>query len=129
LAVAPRGDHDELQAALLNLLDNALKHSPRGSTIVCRGGTGDPGHWFLAVLDSGPGIPPRERRRVFEPFYRIGGELQRTTPGTGLGLALVKRTVERHHGHIELADNPPSGTRITLVLPTHAQPTPVTNNK
>jgi len=114
---APCGDVAALRRALLNLLDNALKHAPDGGNVSCRAGTSDENRWIMEVCDSGPGIPISERSRIFEAFYRIGDELRRTTPGTGLGLALVKRTAEAHGGNIDVDDAPGGGARFTLSLP------------
>lgn len=114
---APRGDAAALRRALLNLLDNALKHTPSGGSVSCHAHPLDARWWSIEVIDNGPGIPTHERARIFEPFYRIGDELRRTTPGTGLGLALVKRTAEAHGGRIEVSDAPEGGSCFTLSLP------------
>lgn len=60
-----------------------------------------------------------ERGRIFEAFYRIGDELRRSTPGTGLGLALVKLSAEAHGGRIEVGDAPQGGSCFTMTLPMH----------
>jgi signal transduction histidine kinase len=117
--VPPHGDVAALRRALLNLLDNALKHTPAGGHVNCHAGPLDDAHWSIEVTDTGAGIPPRERRRIFDAFYRIGDELRRTTPGTGLGLALVKRTAEAHGGRVEVDDAPGGGARFTITLPLH----------
>jgi signal transduction histidine kinase len=114
---APHGDAAALRRALINLLDNALKHTPAGGRVGCTARPLGADRWCIEVTDSGPGIPAHERARIFEAFYRIGHELRRTTPGTGLGLALVKRTAEAHGGRIEVADAPGGGSRFTLTLP------------
>lgn len=116
---APCGDVAALRRALLNLLDNALKHTPDGGNVNCRADLINHHRWTLEISDSGPGIPIRERSRIFDAFYRIGDELRRTTPGTGLGLALVKRTAEAHGGTIAVDDAPDGGARFTLSLPIH----------
>ncbi len=116
---APHGDAAALRRALLNLLDNAFKHTPPGGRVSCAAGPLDENRWSIEVTDSGPGIPVHEREKIFEVFYRIGDELRRTTPGTGLGLALVKRTAEAHGGRIEVSDAPGGGARFTLTLPIH----------
>lgn len=115
----PAGDVEALRRALLNLLDNAMKHTPDGGTVKCQTRPEGTSHWVLEVRDSGPGIPPGERQRIFEPFYRIGDELRRGTPGTGLGLALVRRTAEAHTGRVEVADAEGGGSVFTLILPIH----------
>ncbi len=113
----PSGDVAALRRALLNLLDNALKHTPDGGKVSCRVFAADAELWKMEVSDTGPGIPIAERGRVFEAFYRIGDELRRTTPGTGLGLALVKRTAEAHGGTITVSDAVGGGSIFTLTLP------------
>ncbi len=116
---APHGDAAALRRTLLNLLDNALKHTPADGKVTCRVQPLDENLWSIEVTDTGPGIPADERARIFEPFYRIGDELRRSTPGTGLGLALVKRTAEAHGGRITIDDAPNGGSRFTLTLPIH----------
>jgi signal transduction histidine kinase len=116
---APSGDVAALRRALLNLLDNALKHTPDGGNVICRADSIAHHRWTLEICDSGPGIPISERSRIFDAFYRIGDELRRTTPGTGLGLALVKRTAEAHGAIIAVDDAPDGGARFTLSLPMH----------
>jgi signal transduction histidine kinase len=113
----PSGDVAALRRALLNLLDNALKHTPEGGKVGCRAFPTDGETWKLEISDTGPGIPISERGRIFDAFYRIGDELRRTTPGTGLGLALVKRTAEAHGGTIIVSDAPQGGSVFTLSLP------------
>jgi two-component system nitrogen regulation sensor histidine kinase NtrY len=65
----------------------------------------------LVVSDDGVGIPPQDRRRVFEPYF------SRSENGTGLGLAIVSRIVADHHGYVRVQENPPRGTRFVLELP------------
>lgn len=115
----PGGDAAALRRALLNLLDNALKHTPDGGTVRCEIRAAAPAHWQIEVSDTGPGVPEAERERIFEPFYRIGSELRRTTPGVGLGLALVRRTAFEHCGQVAVSDSPDGGARFTLTLPLH----------
>ena len=107
------GDRELLQQALANLLDNALKFSPPGGRItlsVRRQGT----MVEITVADQGPGIPPAERFRATERFYRA--ESARHTPGSGLGLSLVQAVAQLHGGSLRLEDNEP-GLAATLALP------------
>ncbi|MCB8874857.1 sensor histidine kinase [Acidisoma silvae] len=107
------GDRDLLQQAVANLLENALKFSPPGKPILLGAGRlGD--RIEIVVADSGPGIPPEDRMRVTERFYR--GESARSTPGSGLGLSLVQAVVQLHNGTLRLEDNHP-GVRAVLSLP------------
>lgn len=121
-------DAPALQQVIVNLLDNALKHSPTGAAVrvglaVARA----PGHPHedrpakptatLWVIDEGAGIPAEEQERIFESFYRRGTELRRETSGVGLGLALVKRIVEAHQGSVRVQSRPGAGARFTVELP------------
>ncbi|HSH43145.1 MAG TPA: HAMP domain-containing sensor histidine kinase [Arenicellales bacterium] len=108
-----RGDRDLLFQAIANLVDNAIKYTPapgRVSLSVHHGSDAA----GVSVADSGPGIPAAVRDKVFERFYRT--EDSRRTPGSGLGLALVKAVVRLHDGRITLEDNEP-GLRVRLDLP------------
>lgn len=108
-----RGDADQLFQMVVNLLDNAIKYAPAESTVaVAVTITG--GYACIAIADRGPGIPAGERDRVFDRFHR--GERHRGTPGSGLGLSLVRAIALRHHGRIALEDNHP-GLRATVSLP------------
>ncbi|CAH2600625.1 Histidine kinase [Rhodovastum atsumiense] len=107
------GDRDMLQQAVANLLDNALKFSPPGSTIRLAGRSA--GRMVeIVVADQGPGIPAQDRSRATERFYR--GETARSTPGSGLGLSLVQAVATLHGGGLRLEDNKP-GLRAVITLP------------
>ncbi len=107
------GDRDMLQQAVANLLDNALKFSPPGSTI--RLAAGASGRMLeISVSDQGPGIPPEDRARATERFFR--GETARSTPGSGLGLSLVQAVAVLHGGTLRLEDNRP-GLRAVMSMP------------
>jgi signal transduction histidine kinase len=117
---APAGDASvhghapSLQALLVNLIDNAVRYTPARGRVtieVLRAG----GEVELRVTDTGPGIAPAERERVFDRFYRVPGS---EVPGSGLGLAIVKRIVELHHGRIALADGAGArGLRVSVWFP------------
>lgn len=114
-ALPAYGDRDMIQQAVANLLDNALKFSPAGSTIRLEA-SGEPGRGArIIVADQGPGIPEADRDRATERFYR--GESARSTPGSGLGLSLVQAVATLHGGVLRLEDNQP-GLRATLTLST-----------
>jgi signal transduction histidine kinase len=108
-----RGDADQLFQMLINLLDNAIKYSPADSEIRvslrC-----DAGGAHLEIADRGGGIPAGERERVFDRFHRL--ERHRGSPGSGLGLSLVRAIVHRHRGQIRLEDHRP-GLRVCVLLP------------
>jgi two-component system sensor histidine kinase MprB len=113
------GDAGGLSRAVLNLLDNAAKWSPSGGQVKVGLRQVDPTHAELVVADMGPGIPPQERRLVFERFYRSASA--RALPGSGLGLAIVKHVVLKHGGVLRVEDTVPGGqppgTSIYVLLP------------
>jgi len=96
--VATPGAEDALRILLSNLVDNAVRYTPPGGSIVVRVSSGA-GDAILEVLDDGPGIPEAERSRVFDRFYRVAGTDQ---PGSGLGLAIVRQVAELHRARVEL---------------------------
>jgi signal transduction histidine kinase len=112
-----RGVSDLLGRLLLYLLDNAIKYSPSGGTVQIDMGRDD-GHYEIAVVDEGPGVPPDARDRIFERFYRVdAARASNGTDGAGLGLAIARRIAEMHGGHLELTDSRPGRTALTLTLP------------
>jgi signal transduction histidine kinase len=109
-------DRDAIAGALLNLLQNAYKYSGDDKRIALS--VQAEGRWVdLSVEDHGVGIAPRDRKRIFERFYRVDNLLTRKTEGSGLGLAITKRIVEAHGGRIRLQSEPGKGSRFTLQLP------------
>ena len=110
-------DRAMLSQALLNLLQNAAKYGgeARQIDLVCRA---DNGRVELAVADKGPGIPRRERRRIFERFYRIDDRLDRKQEGSGLGLAIVRHVVQAHGGQVTVRNRPGGGAEFSILLPT-----------
>jgi two-component system OmpR family sensor kinase len=98
--VVVAGERDALETLLSNLVDNALRYTPRGGRVdVAALRDGDAA--VLEVVDTGPGIPPHERERVFDRFYRVGGG---DAPGSGLGLAIVRSIADRHGAQVRLAE-------------------------
>ena len=91
-----------------NLLENAIKYSPKTKLICCRLKK-QKNRIALEVIDEGSGIPSEQKKKVFEKFYRIGNEATRTTKGTGLGLYLCKKIALDHNADIYVTDNTPSG--------------------
>jgi two-component system phosphate regulon sensor histidine kinase PhoR len=111
-------DGRAVQQALVNLIDNAIKHSPAAETVTVRLSSGkEPGRVVIEVRDHGPGIPVTERERIFEPFYRRGSELRRETTGIGIGLAIVKHVADAHGGSVRVWNESGGGSRFTLELP------------
>jgi signal transduction histidine kinase len=112
------GDQYMVQQALANLLDNAIKFSPPGG-IVTLAAELHPDRVDLSVRDQGPGIPPDDRDRATERFFR--GEAARHTPGAGLGLALVQAVAQLHGGTLSLREAAP-GLLAVLSLPRNSGP-------
>jgi signal transduction histidine kinase len=112
-------DGHALQRVLVNLLDNAIKHSARDREVVV-GLEFDGPRVVLWVEDEGPGIPREEQQRIFERFYRIGSELQRQTQGVGLGLSIVKHLVEVHGGTVTVHSAVGEGSQFVVELPADA---------
>ena len=125
-------DGKALQQALVNLVDNALKHSPKGDivTVGLEAPSPQPGAQphasrithhasplLLWVEDRGEGIPASEHERIFERFYRRGSELRRQTQGVGIGLSIVKHIVEAHGGRVVVRSAPGEGSRFVIELP------------
>ena len=108
-----KGDPLLLQLLINNLLENAIKYSPKEKPIVCRLNERD-GKIELHVIDEGPGIPAGEKKNIFKKFYRIGDEATRQTQGTGLGLYLCKKIAEDHHAEITVADHLPAGSDFVV---------------
>jgi signal transduction histidine kinase len=107
------GDVQQLTILLNNLIDNALRHTPAGGQVdvtACR----ENGKPCLRVTDSGPGIAPSERLRVFDRFYRSADG---SSGGSGLGLAIVKAVAERHGAEVVLDDAPGQGLKVTVLFP------------
>jgi heavy metal sensor kinase len=109
-------DEDLLMQLLINLIDNALAHTPPGGAVVA-GCQPDDGSIRLWVGDTGDGIAAEHQDRVFDRFYRIDAGRSRDRGGTGLGLAICKAIAEAHGGTIGLTSRLGSGTRVEVVLP------------
>jgi signal transduction histidine kinase len=115
-------DGPALQQALVNLIDNAIKHSPNGSEVVVALSVDVHRALLeLSVSDSGPGIPGAEHEKIFERFYRLGSELRRETPGVGIGLSIVKHVVEAHGGEVRVKSEAGRGSRFTIEIPLKAE--------
>jgi PAS domain S-box-containing protein len=112
---AVRGDRDKLRQVLLNLLDNAIKYSPNGMTLVVSIRKRR-GRIRIAVRDRGLGIPRSERERVFEKFYRVDPDLARAPGGTGLGLYISRELVHRMGGEIGVQSTEGRGSTFYVDL-------------
>ena len=109
-------DRQRMVQVLRNLVGNAVKYSPTGSTIRIRG-KADKGCVLLQVSDEGVGIPPEETDRIFERFYRVDNSATRAVVGLGLGLAITRDLVEAHGGRIEVESTVNAGSTFTIRLP------------
>jgi signal transduction histidine kinase len=109
------GDPFLLQLLVGNLLDNALKYSPKEGAITLTLAT-EGRHVLLSVKDKGPGIPEEEKKKIFDKFYRSGQETTRQTKGTGLGLYLCRKIADDHKATIKVADNSPTGSIFTVTF-------------
>ncbi|MFI6451354.1 DUF4153 domain-containing protein [Streptosporangium amethystogenes] len=116
-----RADPDLLAQVLANLLDNAVRHSPDGGTVVLAAAAGGEGV-RLRVSDQGPGIAAEDRARAFERFSRLDAGRAADDGGAGLGLAITKEIVELHGGSIHVEDGP--GCHIVTDLPERIEMTP-----
>ncbi|WP_147795468.1 cell wall metabolism sensor histidine kinase WalK [Cellulomonas sp. Y8] len=110
------GDPTMLVQAVRNLLDNAVRYSPAGTTVGVGVRSRD-GLVEIAVVDQGVGISPEEQDRVFERFYRVDPARSRETGGTGLGLSIVKHVAADHGGDVQVWSQPGRGSTFTLRLP------------
>jgi signal transduction histidine kinase len=109
-------DAAQIRLAVDNLLANAAKYAPQGTPYrvsVQRLGGGV----AVTVADRGPGVPRRDRRRIFEPFERADDRLSRATEGSGIGLSLVQHVARAHGGHASVAGEAGRGAAFTLWIP------------
>ncbi len=109
-------DEDALRHVLLNLIDNALRYTPPGGTVVCRASEED-GGITISVSDTGSGITRDHLPRIFERFYRADPSRSRDEGGTGLGLAIVKHLVEAHGGRVSADSEWGKGTTVSCFFP------------
>jgi len=109
-------DRGILRLAVVNLVDNAIKYAPTGTSVKVVVGSAD-GTATLAVADEGPGIPREHHARVFDRFYRVDAARSREDGGAGLGLAIARWAVEVHGGRIEVESKEGRGSLFRIVLP------------
>jgi two-component system sensor histidine kinase SenX3 len=110
------GDRRQLESAVYNLLDNAVKYSDEGSEVVVRT-TRNERTVGIEVADRGIGIPAKDLERVFERFYRVDRARSRSTGGTGLGLSIVRHVAYNHGGTVRVASREGEGSTFRLELP------------
>ena len=133
-AVPPaQGDPERLRQVFLNLVDNAIKFSPEGSTVRAVASVASPANADaeagfsllepqkrmieVRVIDCGIGVPEEERDKIFDAFYQIDSSSTREHEGTGLGLSIVKRLVDAHGGRVSVSANEPTGAVFSVFLP------------
>jgi len=105
-----------IEEVISNLVDNAVKYSPEGGSVIISGRRSD-GQVKVTVVDQGIGISDDERKHIFERFYKVGGTLTRKFKGVGLGLYICKSIIEAHGGTIEVDSKVGKGSRFTFTLP------------
>ncbi len=115
-SVAFVGNAALLEQALANLVSNAVKYAPEGTTVHLRSEASQ-GQVVIAVRDEGPGIPREHLDRLFERFYRVDRARSRDRGGTGLGLSIVKHIAAAHDGKVEVSSEIGEGSEFRLVLP------------
>jgi len=113
-----QGDRRRLVLALTNLIGNAVKHGPQGSSIEVKAFDAPDGAHFL-VRDHGPGFPPEDAAHLFDKYFRSVEERHRKVPGSGLGLYIVKTVVERHNGSVGARSKPGHGAEFEMIIPVH----------
>jgi len=111
-----QGDERRLEQAFANLIDNAVRHAPRGGTITVRAEAED-GVVRVAVHNTGSYIPPEELPRVFERFFQRDRNRSRGSAGAGLGLAIAREVVQAHLGSISASSDRKQGTEFVVTLP------------
>lgn len=111
------GAQNELQSAITNLVNNAVRYTPEGGRIELAWRVQGDGSGEIAVSDTGPGIAREHLPRLTERFYRVDGSRSRDTGGTGLGLSIVKHVVQRHGGELDIQSEVGKGSVFRLVFP------------
>jgi signal transduction histidine kinase len=109
------GKPGEIVSALVNLIVNAIDAMPKGGTVTLKTGASEDGAWVV-IADDGPGMSKDVEERVFDPFFTTKGE-----EGTGLGLAMVFASMQRHGGSVTLETAPGKGAAFTLKFPRATQ--------
>jgi two-component system, OmpR family, sensor histidine kinase CiaH len=110
------GDRLLLQMAINNLIDNAVKYSPKDSVVNVTL-TKQQQYTVITVTDQGKGIEENEREKIFTKFYRVGNAATKAAKGTGLGLYLTKKIMLQHNGNITMTNNKPVGCIFTAAIP------------
>lgn len=117
-------DAERLERVMRNLLENALRYTPRAGTVTVRAETAEPGWIEIAVSDTGVGIPREDQARIFERFFRSDKSRERMGGHSGLGLAIVREIIEAHGGTVTVESEVGQGTTFRLTVPEAARPAP-----
>ena len=124
--VSVRTRRTDLERMLRNLLENAVRHSTSGDKVEVTAAASSSAI-VISVSDSGPGVPPADRPRVFEPFWRGTDQQASGAPGAGLGLAIARQIARAHGGDIDLAESPSGGALFRITLPRTRTPSGTKN--
>jgi signal transduction histidine kinase len=116
--ISVKGDEDLLRRLVLNILQNAVQHSPAGGDVEVEL-VSEPGRVRLRVSDHGPGIPAADQARIFDRFVQL--DVSRGRQGTGLGLPIARWIAEAHRGILVLENSGPDGSTFTVILPANVQ--------
>ena len=111
------GDKMGLVSIVTNLIENAVKYNQKENPKIVVNLNFEKNNIKFEVADNGIGISDKEKKNIFERFYRVGNEDTRRTKGTGLGLYIVRQIVKAHQGKIQVVDNQPVGTRFIVNFP------------
>jgi signal transduction histidine kinase len=109
-------DAERCREVLLAVLDNAVKYTLAGGSVVLRTSS-EAGFAVVTVSDTGIGVAAQEVERLFDRFYRVDKARSRAAGGTGLGLSIAREIVDAHHGTLDIESEPNTGTTVTLRLP------------
>ncbi len=109
-------DRDRIVQVIGNLFENALKFAPEGSRVTARVQMTDAHKVLVSVSDSGPGVPPEHKERIFEKFHQVKKGKKINGQGVGLGLAICRTIIDAHHGQIWVEDNPSGGSVFCFML-------------
>lgn len=123
-----RGDRQQLEQVIRNLVDNALKYGAPGSEVRVELASAREGQVRISVIDRGEGIAPEQIPHLTRRFYRTDPGRSRASGGTGLGLAIVKHIVERHRGRLDIESAVGTGTSVTVRLPAPVENVDATEN-
>jgi two-component system phosphate regulon sensor histidine kinase PhoR len=111
------GDQEQLDRLLINLLSNSIKFTPPGGTVTVSANCGEEAA-IIQVTDTGIGIPEKDKKDLFNRFFRASNAVQAAVPGTGLGLSIARTIVANHGGDLDLVSDEGKGTTVTIRLPT-----------